>query len=778
VRTNSNYRYIALGILLGFQSSIYAAPPSLTGTSPAGLTRGRTVDLTFQGAGLAGMPEIISNLPLQYTKAENKDAAKWSIKVAVPADAPLGVFPIRVVSSKGVSNPVLISIDQVPTVMEVEPNTTFEKAQAVPSPVVVEGACAKNDVDFYRFSGRKGQQIVVDAAAARIGSALDPTIRLTTLAGKKFVASADDTPGLATDARFIATLPVDGDYVIDISDTNYAGTGSSIYRLTIGSVPLAEEVFPLVLSPGATNAIELRGGTVAKPGEVVRLASVPQAVSPYGVLTLSIPATAIGAASSAFDPTAVIQWPFKLIENDVPQVVETETPASRKPAPPVAFLGRIEKPNDEDQFHLTVEAGAKYRVKVEAARIGSALDGVLRVLNAAGQQIATADDAPFKVPNPPANTPPFTQPDPELEFTVPAGQTEVSLAITDISKRGGLGYHYRIYVEKSVPDFELAFATAQTGLPAGQSALVNFTVDRSRGYAGPIRLELVNPPAGVKFRPGVIRAGGVAGSMSISLDAGAKLPLTYLNIVGKGDGGVSATAKGSIVFASQGPLPVNILYQDGLLSNLAEAAPVGLITPETPIEVAHGFEGSFPLKLTRTAGGEPALELALVNPPAGLTLPGNKVAEKVADFAVVLKAGVEVPIGEHIIGLTAKGKLAGEDRVVDAPVIKLNVVAPIVLEAVPKELSVKPGQTVELKGKLNRKPSAKAEVTVTIDTLPAGLKADPVKVAGDKSDFTIKITADKAAKVAMGNATVKAAFKAGDKDYPALTAPVAVKIVP
>ena len=578
MRTNSNYRYIALGILLGFQSSIYAAPPSLTGTSPAGLARGKTVDLTFQGASLAGMPEIISNLPLQYSKAENKDAAKWTVKVTLPADAPLGVFPVRVVSAKGVSNPVLISVDQVPTVMEVEPNTTFEKAQAVPSPVVVEGACAKNDVDYFRFSGRKGQQIVLDAAAARIGSALDPTIRLTTLTGKKFVASADD--------------------------------------------------------------------------------------------------------------------------------------------------------------------------------------------------------APFKVPNPPANTPPFTQPDPELEFTVPAGQTQATLVINDISKRGGLGFHYRIYIEKSVPDFELAYATPQIGLPVGQSVLVNFTVDRKRGYAGPIRLELVNPPAGVKFRPGVIRAGGVAGSMSISLDAGAKLPLTYLNVVGKGDGGVNANAQGSIVFARQGPLPVNILYQDGLLSNLAEAAPVGLMTPETAIEVAHGFEGSFPLKLTRTAGGEPALELALVNPPAGLTLPGNKVAEKVADFAVVLKAAVEVPIGEHIIGLTAKGKLAGEDRVVDAPVIKLNVVAPIVLEGVPKELSVKAGQTVELKGKLNRKPSAKAEVTLTIDTLPAGLKADPVKVAGDKSDFTIKITADKAAKVAMGNATVKAAFKAGDKDYPALTAPVAVKIVP
>ena len=32
------------------------------------------------------------------------------------------------------------------------------------------------------------------------------TIRLTT-AGRKFVASADDTPGLLTDARMVAVLP-------------------------------------------------------------------------------------------------------------------------------------------------------------------------------------------------------------------------------------------------------------------------------------------------------------------------------------------------------------------------------------------------------------------------------------------------------------------------------------------------------------------------------------------------------------------------------------------
>jgi hypothetical protein len=252
--------------------------------------------------------------------------------------------------------------------------------------------------------------------------------------------------------------------------------------------------------------------------------------------------------------------------------------------------------------------------------------------------------------------------------------------------------------------------------------------------------------------------------ISISGDAGAKLPPTFLTIEGKGDGGLSARSASSITFASQGPLPVNVLRQSGFIAVSADAAPVGLEVADAAVEVAHGFEGAIPLKISRGTGGEPALDLALVNPPKGLTLGTAKAAEKLADLAVVVKAALDTPVGEHQIGLTAKGKLAGEDRVVESPVIKLNVVPPVALSGLPKEATVKPGATLE--------------VTVTADGLPAGLKADPVKVPATSSDFTIKITADKAAKAATGNATVKAAFKAGDKDYPALTSPVAIKIVP
>lgn len=758
-------------------ASAQAAPPSITGTSPTGLMIGKTTELTIQGANLAGTPEILSPLPFTYEKVENKDAAKWTVKITLPANAPLGVFPLRLATSKGVSNPVLIAIDQVPTIPEIEPNTKFEQAQAVASPSVVEGATANNDVDHFKFSGSKGQRVIIDAAAARIGSPLDPTIRLTT-SSKKFVESSDDTPGLATDARIIATLPESGDYVIEISDTNYKGTGKANYRLTIGSLPMAEEVFPIVLAPDVTNAVELRGGTIAPDKNVVRLAAVPKTLDPYNLLILDIPATAIGSNSSIFEATARIQWPYKLIGSEVPQVIESDKVSDKNPSAPVAFLGRIEAAGDEDSFDLAVDAGAKYRVRVEAGRIGSALDGVLRVLGADGKQIATGDDSPITIPNPPANAPKLTQPDPELEFTVPAGQTKVSLVLADISRRGGLGYHYRIFVEKSVPEFSLAFPVAQSSLHKSQNVLVQVVADRAKGYAGPIRLELVNPPAGLKYRPGLIPAGSTTGAISINLDANTAFPPQFLKIVGKGDGGVNATALSEITFASQGPLPVNVLGQDGFLASAAEPAPVGIDVAETAFEVVHGFEGTVPLKFARAAGGEPALELTLVNPPKGLTIAANKVAEKAADFNVVLKSTVETPLGEHLLALNAKGKLAGADQTVDAPLVKINVVAPIALDGVPKEVSVKPTQTIEIKAKLARKPSAKTEVTLTVDGLPAGVKAEPVKVAPDAADFVIKLVADAGAKAGMGNATIKAAFKAGDKDYPPVTAPVVVKIVP
>jgi len=223
--------------------------------------------VTIDGTNLNGIPEIVA--PFVYAQTSppvpNGDGKHWKATLTIAPDTALGVYPIRVRTENGISNPLLFSVGQLPQVAEKEENSSIEVAQPIPTPVVVEGQTAGNDVDYFRFTGRKGQRIVVDAQCARIGSGIDPTLRLLTI-GQAYVASADDTPGLLTDARLVATLPEDTDYVIELSDSRYQGGGRPIYRLLVGAVPVAEEVYPIGGRRGETIGLELRGGTLSGLG--------------------------------------------------------------------------------------------------------------------------------------------------------------------------------------------------------------------------------------------------------------------------------------------------------------------------------------------------------------------------------------------------------------------------------------------------------------------------------------------------------------------------------
>ena len=157
-------------------------------------------EVTFSGANLAGNPRLIAPFAFRAEPVDPKrsNAGAWTVKLTIAPDVAIGVYPVRVQTDDGLSNPFLFAVGQLPQVSEKEDNSTFEAAQALPAlPLVVEGQAAGNDVDYFRFAGKKGQLVVVDAQCARIGSGVDPSIRLTTAASsRRFVASADDSPGL------------------------------------------------------------------------------------------------------------------------------------------------------------------------------------------------------------------------------------------------------------------------------------------------------------------------------------------------------------------------------------------------------------------------------------------------------------------------------------------------------------------------------------------------------------------------------------------------------
>ena len=237
---------VAIGLFLTVPA--WSAPPQINDLAPLGGQRGVATELTISGSNLAGNPRLIAPFGFQLdppAAAQAKsDASNWKLKLTIAPDVAVGVYPIRVQTDDGISNPFLLAVGQLPQVVEKEDNSTFETAQSIPDPpLVVEGQVAGNDVDFFRFHGKKGQFIVVDAQCARIGSGIDPTIRLTTAAASRaYVASADDSPGLSTDARLTAVLP--GGRRLRGRDLRFAVSGSG----------------PAGLSPGDRGSADGRGG--------------------------------------------------------------------------------------------------------------------------------------------------------------------------------------------------------------------------------------------------------------------------------------------------------------------------------------------------------------------------------------------------------------------------------------------------------------------------------------------------------------------------------------
>ncbi len=771
---------LALLSALCMGSAALAARPQIKDIAPSGVQRGVAMEISITGANLAGNPRLIAPFGFQLKEPGPKsDAATWKLNLVVKSDVAVGAYPIRVQTDDGVSNPFLLTVGQLPQVAEKEENSTFESAQRIPEPpLVVEGGVSGNDVDYFRFQGRKGQHILVDAQCARIGSGLDPTIRLTSGGPRRsYVASADDTPGLLTDARLTAVLPEDGDYVVEISDSRYQGASRPVYRLVIGDIPVADEVYPLGGRAGETIGLELRGGTLAGVKVAAAMVNAPVGMDLFqprvSECTIGLPTT--GGRNldlESISPRVVSSY------LELREPVEPAGSPVRAVAP-VVFNGRIDPPGDEDRFSLVVTPGTRVRIAVHAYDLGSALDAVLRVEGKGGASIANADDTTVRLP--PKNNVPqsLILPDPTVNMTVPGGTNEITVVIRDLERRGGVGFPYRIVAEPLVPEFELQANEPQVSIPRGGTAAVGVTVKR-KGYSGAIGITVIDPPAGLTVRPGVIADGQTTGVLSFTASAEARFPAAAIKLAGRGEGTsppLERQAVEPIVFALQTNLPTSAMNQYGLVVAPALPTPVTLETPPTTIEVAHGFGATIPLKVVRAQGADGELAITALPLPPGLTVPGDKIAAKATDGTIRVQAALASALGTMTIALQGKGKIANGDRVIDAPAVTLAVVRPAAIELA-KAIDVKAGTTAELKGNLVRKGSFNGPVTLKINGLPAGLKADPVTVAPGAHDFVLKLVAEPKAAAASAGAQVAVTFQVEKKDYSFPPVPLAVKVLP
>ena len=159
---------------------------------------------------------------------------------------------------KGVpSNSFSYAVDDLPECSQKEPNDTLAKAQKISLPVIVNGVVERpDDVDMFCFKGNAGDRVVAEVCARRLGSPLDSLLRLMDASGKVLEWNDDHedrASGLIThqaDSWLSAQLKEDGEYYLQLSDTQHNGGPAYGYRLRV-SAPRPD--FALRATPSCVN---------------------------------------------------------------------------------------------------------------------------------------------------------------------------------------------------------------------------------------------------------------------------------------------------------------------------------------------------------------------------------------------------------------------------------------------------------------------------------------------------------------------------------------------
>src|SRR4051794_22116219 len=196
-----------------------AAAPSLSGAVPRGLQRGQTTTVTLSGNGI-GAPnaEIQTLLPGTLGAVKVASPNQISVPITVPPDAPVGFYPIGVRTDDGLTARLLLASGDFPESSEKEPNDDAGNGQAVSLPTTINGSCGGADRDFYRISARRGDRIVVEVEARRLGSGLEPALTIVDPAGHQLASDVDATPLDGGDRRLLFTAPQDGELAVIVND--------------------------------------------------------------------------------------------------------------------------------------------------------------------------------------------------------------------------------------------------------------------------------------------------------------------------------------------------------------------------------------------------------------------------------------------------------------------------------------------------------------------------------------------------------------------------------
>ena len=202
---------------------------------PPGAKAGSTLEISVGGMDL-DEPRLLlfSSTNLSGTPKPG-EANKFLVTIA--SNAAPGVYDARFLGRFGLSNPRNFVVGHLPELVEKQDNNTAGSAMEVPLGTVVNGHVEASAADFFRFSARKGQRVLIECAGPGIDSRISPELLLYDSSGHEL--ERNRTGGLLD-----FTPAADGDYTIKLHDSLFRGGAEYFYRLSIGILPHIDFIFP------------------------------------------------------------------------------------------------------------------------------------------------------------------------------------------------------------------------------------------------------------------------------------------------------------------------------------------------------------------------------------------------------------------------------------------------------------------------------------------------------------------------------------------------------
>ena len=557
--------------------------PRLVSVLPCGGKAGTVVEATLTGVDLDEPEKLLFSdpglkaelvpppppPPPDPKKPPQPNAPKPPVvfKVAIPADAPPGFHDVRFAGKWGVSNARTFVVGDLPEVMEKEPNNDVPEAQRVDLNSTINGTMASStDVDYYVFSGKKGQRVLCSCLASSIDSRFLPEVAVYDAKNHQLAEGRNYS---GNDALADCTLPDDGDYAVRLYEFTHTanipgGSTEYFYRLTISTAPWIDAIYPAVLEPGKATPVTIFGRNLPG-GQPDPTATADERVLEKMSATVTAPSDPVSVTRLAFTghvapPASGLDGfeyrvknavgasnPFLLTYARAPVVLDNDandTPeTAQEITPPCEIAGRFEKLGDRDWYAFTAKKGDVYNIEVLSDRLGAPTLTYLVVRDAAKNTLyespqdnldtfgtkfftRTEDPAPYR----------FTAPADGKFFVKVGGQ------LADIA--AGPRHYYRVRVTSDQPDFRLVATANANSRPDAcilrQGGGQSYTVFawRRDGYAGDIALSVEGLPPGVTCSPQTI--GGGVRETQLVLSAGADAAAFTGPILVKG----TATIKG------------------------------------------------------------------------------------------------------------------------------------------------------------------------------------------------------------------------------------------